>query len=141
MIPREGYSIANETREEKASIDEAFLDLTGPVREKLLERFSYLGRVPADAPEGLDSPLPPAPPIDWGQVGELVPIIPPVGSEADELKTESDHLTTWHDIALSIGAELMSYVRDEVQKQLGYTTSAVCISLGNGNSASFNVLK
>lgn len=33
--------------------------------------------------------------------------------------------TTWHDVALSIGAELMGKIREEVRVKLGYTTSAV----------------
>lgn len=32
---------------------------------------------------------------------------------------------TWHDIALSIGAELMQSCRDRIKNELGYTTSAV----------------
>jgi len=33
-------------------------------------------------------------------------------------------LRTWHDVALSIAAELMDKIRAEVHTQLGYTTSA-----------------
>lgn len=42
---------------------------------------------------------------------------------AEEALTEQ--MDTWHDVALSIGAELMARVRDEVHTQLHYTTSAV----------------
>jgi DNA polymerase eta len=35
--------------------------------------------------------------------------------------------TTWHDVALSIAAELMDKIRAEVRTQLEYTTSAVRI--------------
>lgn len=112
---------------EKASIDEAFLDLTRPVREKLLERYPYLAKFPDDAPDGADSPLPPPPPIDWNQLGELVPLTAPgEGSEPqDEISNhEDDHFTTWHDVALSIGAELVTKLREEIFRQLGYTMSA-----------------
>lgn len=112
---------------EKASIDEAFLDLTKPVREKLLERYPYLAKFPDDAPEGADSPLPPPPPIDWNQLGELVPLTAKCeGSEPqDESPSyENGHVATWHDVALSIGAELVTKLREEIFKQLGYTMSA-----------------
>lgn len=36
---------------------------------------------------------------------------------------------TWHDVALSIAAELMDKIRAQVRIRLGYTTSAVGISL------------
>ncbi|KAF9237637.1 hypothetical protein BU15DRAFT_88645 [Melanogaster broomeanus] len=110
---------------EKASIDEAFIDFTRPVRERLLDRFPYLAQVPADAPQGVDSPLPPAPPINWSQLGALIPVAPAEGNNEDELPVfEDDHLTTWHDVALSIAAELMGSIREDVHKNLGYTMSA-----------------
>ncbi|KIJ14289.1 hypothetical protein PAXINDRAFT_79476 [Paxillus involutus ATCC 200175] len=110
---------------EKASIDEAFIDFTRPVRERLLERFPYLGQVPPDAPQGPDSPLPPPPPIDWNQLGVLIPIAPAKGSNEDELSVfEDDHMTTWHDVALSIAAEFMGKIREEVHEHLGYSMSA-----------------
>lgn len=43
------------------------------------------------------------------------------GGPADD---ESDDITTWADVALSLGAELMSLVRSTVVSRLGYTTSA-----------------
>ncbi|KIK80658.1 hypothetical protein PAXRUDRAFT_158084 [Paxillus rubicundulus Ve08.2h10] len=110
---------------EKASIDEAFIDFTRPVRERLLEQFPYLGKVPPGAPQGVDSPLPPPPPIDWNQLGVLIPITPTEGSNEGELSVfEDDHVTTWHDVALSIAAELMGKIREEVHKNLGYSMSA-----------------
>jgi DNA polymerase eta len=59
---------------EKASIDEAFLDLTPMVIDRLLARFPHLGKVPDDAPEGMDSVLPEAPGVEWGKVGNVFPI-------------------------------------------------------------------
>ncbi|KAL0954665.1 hypothetical protein HGRIS_003615 [Hohenbuehelia grisea] len=129
---------------EKASIDEAFFDLTRPVREILLQRFPLLAQVP---PEGIDSPLPPPPRISWEGLGYVIPI-----DEEDLSKTRHEgadstihqsaveassavgdrespcpsepHAVTWHDVALSIGAELMQRVRDDVRTKLGYSTSA-----------------
>ncbi|KAH9902592.1 DNA/RNA polymerase [Cubamyces lactineus] len=136
---------------EKASIDEAFIDFTRPVREELLKRYPYLAMVPPDAPNGIDSPLPPPPPISWDGLGTVVPVHPPKdpptksspvavdanGSntaeeenadpaqhEVDEGVAESDDSTTWHDVALSIAAELMLRIREEIRDKLGYTTSA-----------------
>ncbi|KAF7375181.1 DNA polymerase eta [Mycena sanguinolenta] len=87
---------------EKASIDEAFMDLTKPARQIILERFPWLAQVPDDAPLGLDTPLPPPPQVVWNG---LVP-------------------STWHDVALAIAAECMEKVRQQISSELGYTTSA-----------------
>ena len=129
---------------EKASIDEAFIDFTRPVREELLKRYPYLATVPPDAPNGLDSPLPPPPPISWDGKGTIVPVHPPKekqddaegsapaegqptspGGEEDNVVEEDDEETTWHDVALSIAAELMMRIREDIRDKLGYTTSAV----------------
>ncbi|KAJ8589533.1 DNA/RNA polymerase [Rhizopogon salebrosus TDB-379] len=110
---------------EKASIDEAFIDFTRPVREKLLERYPYLAHVPADAPDGTDSPLPPPPPINWDGLGSVVPVSPSGETDgASEHSDEVDGGTTWHDVALSIAAELMGKIREDIHSKLGYTTSA-----------------
>ncbi|KAJ7671608.1 hypothetical protein DFH06DRAFT_120201 [Mycena polygramma] len=102
---------------EKASIDEAFMDLTRPVRQILLERYPYLAQVPDDAPLGLDTPLPSPPQVDWDQLGTLIPIDP-------ALEEEPELPSTWHDVALSIAAECMEKVRQQIKAKLGYTTSA-----------------
>ncbi|KAH9945194.1 DNA/RNA polymerase [Epithele typhae] len=137
---------------EKASIDEAFIDFTRPVREEMLRRYPYLATVPPDAPEGLDSPLPPPPPISWGGLGSVVPVDPPkdppttesdgevakeeqggeepadeVGAEDEDQHSsaeEDDEHVTWHDVALSIAAEFMLRIREDIRDKLGYTTSA-----------------
>ncbi|KAJ7583628.1 hypothetical protein C8J56DRAFT_954563 [Mycena floridula] len=105
---------------EKASIDEAFVDLTRPVRQILLQRYPYLGQLPDDAPKGLDTPLPPPPPISLKKTDTWIPIDP----EKEEKEESDETELTWHDVALSIGAELMQNVREQVQSKLGYTTSA-----------------
>lgn len=114
---------------EKASIDEAFMDLTPMVLERLLERHAYLRTVPPDAPDGLDSPLPPAPPVDWGKAGHVVPI--DNGEEGDQGESDAEQEgqeaqeATWGDWALCLGAEIMADVRAEVRRRLHYTCSAV----------------
>lgn len=143
---------------ERASIDEAFIDFTRPVREELLKRYPYLAHVPHDAPDGKDSPLPPPPPIVWNEKSVVIPIKPPPpgqpkeqgnagggaqvdeGQEdvdvekAEEVEAEDDEeegveadddACTWHDVALSIAAELMAQIRHNIHMKLGYTTSAV----------------
>ncbi|KAK7032854.1 DNA polymerase eta [Favolaschia claudopus] len=105
------------TEVEKASIDEAFMDLTRPTRQILLERYPYLAQVPDDAPLGLDTPLPPPPQVSWDGLGTVVPIDPSI---TEELESPS----TWHDVALSIAAECMEKVRQHIKAILGYTTSA-----------------
>ena len=122
---------------EKASIDEAFIDFTRPVREIILERFPYLASVPPDAPSGIDTPLPPPPPISWDGLGAVVPISTIFEGSNDQPESstkengfveevsERGQFTSWHDVALSIAAELMEKIRNDVRNKLGYTTSAV----------------
>ncbi|EKM58471.1 uncharacterized protein PHACADRAFT_140428 [Phanerochaete carnosa HHB-10118-sp] len=126
---------------EKASIDEAFIDFTRPVREEILSRYPYLAEVPPDAPFGKDTPLPPPPPISWDGLGTVIPVNPPreekkdtndeegnedaIHEDADEEGVhEDDASATWHDVALSIAAELMGKIRHDVYTKLGYSTSA-----------------
>ncbi|KAF8274761.1 DNA/RNA polymerase [Lactarius quietus] len=116
---------------EKASIDEAFIDFTRPVRAELLTRYPYLSNVPPDAPHGLDTALPPPPRISLDNHGILIPVDPPPeDSDPTHKIGKYDHVNdeveprTWHDVALSIAAELMNKIRAEVHTQLGYTTSA-----------------
>jgi DNA polymerase eta len=115
---------------ERASIDEAFIDFTRPVRERILERFPHLSSVPSDAPHGLDTVVPPPVPIHWGDLGTLVSISPRSSPEDDpdgiaDIDGQEDVPATWHDVALSIAAEMMRKVRYDVRTKLGYTTSAV----------------
>ena len=69
-----------------------------------------------------------------GNHGILIPVDPPpedsdsadkIGKDVDE---DEDEPRTWHDVALSIGAELMDKIRAEVRTQLGYNTSAVSVN-------------
>jgi DNA polymerase eta len=127
---------------EKASIDEAFLDLTPMVIDRLLLAHPYLATVPDDAPEGIDSTLPPAPHIDWTKAGNVVPVggepsadgsIGLDGSDGAEIPLSQDaegeesrrSQDSWEDWALCLGAEIMAEVRTEVWKRLHYTCSAV----------------
>ncbi|KAI0806104.1 hypothetical protein BC629DRAFT_1732729 [Irpex lacteus] len=150
---------------EKASIDEAFIDFTHPVREEILKRYPYLATVPPDAPDGKDSPLPPPPPTSWDKLSTVIPINPPppepkvedaaeeeqisragdikavdgeddvsqsqVEAESENVQPdwndpieEDDSPNTWHDVALSIAAELMGRIRQDIFTKLGYSTSA-----------------
>lgn len=109
---------------EKASIDEAYLDFSIPVRNALLERFPELNKTAAELPQGLDTPLPPPPShIDWSSLGNLIPL---EGLDADEKgKAKAEETApTWQDVAISIGAELMAKCRQNVKDELGYTCSA-----------------
>jgi len=120
----------------QASIDECFVDFSAPARALLLERFPYLGQVPEDAPNGLDTPLPVVPPnaITWDELGTVIPVHPVAdGDTAMEVDPSSpagsskliEPEPTWHDVALSIAAELMAKVRKAVREKLGYTMTAV----------------
>ncbi|KAG9013973.1 DNA-directed DNA polymerase eta rad30 [Tulasnella sp. JGI-2019a] len=131
---------------EKASIDEAFFDFTAPVKAAIIARYPYVAQVPTGAPNGLDTPLPNPPQISWDSLGNLVPLHQSATntnepeptektSEQGEtpLSTSSIHPgnnateeanLTWHDVALSIAAEFMKKMKQEVKDQLGYTTTA-----------------
>ncbi|KAG6854380.1 hypothetical protein C0991_007371 [Blastosporella zonata] len=111
----------------------AFFDFSKRVREIILERYPYLALVPPDAPHGVDTPLPPPPPFSWNdfQHAIAIPINPaPEVDQHDGVAPScaaargEEAATTWHDIALSIGAELMGEARRQVHEQLGYSTSA-----------------
>ena len=117
---------------EKASVDEAFIDLSIPVRNALLERYPYLANPPTDAKEGLDSALPSPPRVSFAGLGNLIPIdsslLAKDAKETTEAveEAEQDLPVTWHDVGLQIAAEIMAHVRKEVHDRLGYFTSAVC---------------
>lgn len=54
------------------------------MREILLQRYPYLAQVP---PDGIDTPLPPPPPIIWDGLGNLIPVkprMPPVEEKPAE---------------------------------------------------------
>lgn len=128
------------SREEKASIDEAYLDLSLLTVQEILRRQPELATVPADAPLGLDTPLPAPPKIDWAQAGNVVPLDGQKRDEGggeDAVKAEEEEekikesleeeVDGWGDVALAIGAELMGKIRAEVRSKLGYTCSAVSL--------------
>lgn len=60
--------------------------------------------------------------------GILIPINPPPEDSHSVNEDNEDEPRTWHDVALSIAAELMDKIRAEVRTQLGYTTSAVSVN-------------
>lgn len=110
---------------EKASIDEAYIDLTVPVREVLLQKYPYLAAIPPSYPLGLDTPLPPPPDLRWDDKDWAI-----VPGESDESDSDTYHENaSWADIALWEGGIIMNNLRDTVEKELGYTTSAVSVPL------------
>lgn len=116
---------------EKASIDECFIDFTRPVREEILRRYPHLAQSSlGDA----DTPLPPPNPITWSVNTSLVPIHPKdevTGNPEEHSSSNRDSPQlveppiTWHDVALSVAADMMQSARDQVRTKLGYSTSAV----------------
>lgn len=82
----------------------------------------------------MDTPLPPPPPISWDGLGYEIQFDSPSpeGSKEDDplggVGKNEDMPRTWHDVALSIAAELMGTAREQVHTQLGYSTSAVSLS-------------
>ncbi|KAL7416652.1 hypothetical protein BDY24DRAFT_408629 [Mrakia frigida] len=114
---------------EKASIDEAYLDLSLPIRNLLLTRYPHLSILPPNSPLGLDTPLPPAPKLDWESSEWGIPpspISPPPKDPSSDSEEGGGGRegNGWSDVALWLGGEVMERVRGEVEKELGYTTSA-----------------
>lgn len=87
------------------------------MRNLLLSRYPHLATLPDDAT--LDTPLPPAPDLDWAASEWGIPPSPiPVDGDSSSVGGG------WADVALWIGGEMMEHVRGEVETELGYTTSA-----------------
>jgi DNA polymerase eta len=109
---------------EKASIDEAFLDLTEIVRMKILERCPYLRTLPAGT--SLSDPIPLPPLIEWKDLGLLeVPSIPDDEARLPDLgNIRSEQSAAWQAYAFALAAEIMLECRTQVKQQLGYTCSA-----------------
>ncbi|KAH7106557.1 hypothetical protein BKA62DRAFT_687485 [Auriculariales sp. MPI-PUGE-AT-0066] len=129
-----------EAEVEKASIDECFVDFSGPVRTLLLERFPVLAQAPQHLPLGLDTPLPPVPPdaVDWTPLGTLIPVHPPLDNDAStspESAYVQEPKPTWHDVALSVAAELMAKVRQEGLSRNKFLAK-LCASYKKPNSQS-----
>lgn len=125
-------------RSEKASIDEAYLDLTGLAMQEILKRHPHISSVPEDAPFGLDTPLPPPPPITWDPLSNIFPLRGDNGKPTegdgdgyDGLIADEEAVGGWEDYALSVGAEIMGNIRAEVKRELGYTCSAVSVWSGD----------
>ncbi|KAH9441283.1 hypothetical protein Pst134EB_029946 [Puccinia striiformis f. sp. tritici] len=116
---------------EKASIDEAFLDFSIPVREIICERYGLPTLEDLQDPTSkinMDDPLPDPPSdLDWdGLVQSSNSSVVPLDDNDNDKHSGSEtrHPHTWSDIALLIGAELMAECRSKVFHQLGYTCSA-----------------
>jgi DNA polymerase eta len=110
---------------EKASIDEVFIDLSSPVRDRIIERYPHLKTVPENAPFGSNTPLPQPLIISWkDNVHGYLMSVDGVDESESGLDEGRDSPPTWHDVALSIGAEIVDDIRARVRDDLRYTTSA-----------------
>lgn len=104
---------------EKASIDEVFLNLSTPVRDMIFERWPSLRDIP---PTGPNTPLPEPPQIKWSE--EHGHILSVSGLEEESgIGKGQDSPATWHDVALSIGGEIVNRIRLSILKDVRYTTS------------------
>ncbi|KAG9284815.1 hypothetical protein G9A89_003738 [Geosiphon pyriformis] len=91
---------------QRASVDEAYMDVTDFVNERLVKRFHELNES-SQAPE-----------IDWNGLGIIWSNTRNEDVDADKEKN------TWNDWQLAIAAELASEIRETVLMELGYTCSA-----------------
>src|SRR5271154_4999750 len=90
-------------REEKASMDEVFFDLSAQIHGILLKRYPELKTAPYDDPtENL--PRPPSSALDW-QADALV--------DLDSSETEDDD-PDWDDVIMNIGSGIVRDVRKAI---------------------------
>ncbi|TIC03754.1 DNA/RNA polymerase [Wallemia mellicola] len=106
---------------EKASIDEQYIDLTELVRNKILERYPFLKQLPPD--KTLDDVLPEPPIISFADVGNVIPTSSEKGSDG-EIIADEEMQTTWEDVAIQVGAQLVAEARKIMFEKIGYTCSA-----------------
>lgn len=120
MESKKIFSLIKETlpapplqRVEKASIDEAFMDLSAQIHSILLERYPELGDPPPydDPTENL--PRPPTTALDW-QADHLI--------DLNNNETEAED-PDWDDVVMMIGSEIVRHVREKIYEKLKYTTS------------------
>jgi DNA polymerase eta len=105
------------------------MDLTPMILQRLVLLHPNLTTVPNDAPDGLDSLLPPAPPIDWSRAGTVLPNDDEIRQNEENLSDDEEehdrvHRVSWSDWSLCIGAEIMDELRREIWTRLHYTCSA-----------------
>ncbi|CEI99379.1 hypothetical protein RMCBS344292_13469 [Rhizopus microsporus] len=104
---------------QKIGFDEAFMDVTSTVNQRLIEYIDYhpelLDRLDDNACD-LD--------LDWDQVG--IAIESKEEEERRQLETDGSHWSkaTWRDLQLYFGAELAAKIRHEIYTTLQYTYSA-----------------
>lgn len=95
---------------EKASVDEAFLDLGRLIYKKIIEEFPQL--------QDCEGDLPPVPEdIDRAWYGEVTRT-PAELADQKQLRLVSD----WDDVCMLIALKVMFELRREVRKELGYMT-------------------
>ncbi|CAG8614410.1 5311_t:CDS:2 [Paraglomus brasilianum] len=94
---------------ERASVDEAYMDVTDIVNSKLLGMFSNLDEN-SEAPD-----------VEWANLGTIYE-----NSEASYVPTDShiDNNDKWCDWQLAVAAKLCAEIRDSIHRELGYTCSA-----------------
>ncbi|KAG7751116.1 hypothetical protein KL912_000249 [Ogataea haglerorum] len=98
---------------EKASVDECFLDLGRMVYRKMMELFPQLREIPENP---RDTMLPPIPDKLPRELEETHGIFIPV--ENDDII-----VSDWDDVAMMIGSLLGYELRQQLKKEMGYTTS------------------
>ncbi|CAJ0858829.1 14634_t:CDS:10 [Entrophospora sp. SA101] len=93
---------------QRASVDEAYLDVTNIVNQRIVERYPNL-LLPENLEDGEQVP----PILDWNGLG----------SGLDQF-SYNDESKGWDDMQLYIAAEISKEVRETIFNELGYTSSA-----------------
>lgn len=101
---------------EKGSIDEAYIDLSALVYATILYRHPHLQEREFKEASKRKLPLPPIA-FDYWSIDDCIIDLPE--NETDE----DDDQVDWDDVVISIGAEIVKYVRKTVFERLRYTCS------------------
>lgn len=107
---------------QKIGLDEAFMDVTTTVNERLIER--YLDRQP-ELLEKMDDEVCGVY-VDWEKLGHVMESNEEKERRANGDESSQGHWdpTTWRDLQLAIGAELAAEIREKVYDELQYFCSA-----------------
>lgn len=84
-------------------------------------RYPFVRQLPPD--KTLDDALPEPPIISFADVGNIIPASSEQDADGNAIDDE-DIKTTWEDVALHIGAELVAAARKSMFEKLSYTCSA-----------------
>ncbi|KAF7729768.1 DNA-directed DNA polymerase eta rad30 [Apophysomyces ossiformis] len=104
---------------QKVGLDEAFIDVTSYVNERLVETYLSQSELLAKVDDTVCDV-----PIDWDSLAITIRSKEEEGEEGQDSAGTNWARTTWSDLQLAIGAELAGRIRKQVFDELNYSCSA-----------------